>query len=410
MLECDPEMNTLAFFRRKIHHRATKGTNGLGKGKLGIRGEDVRIPVPPGTVVYDEAGAFAGELKAAGDALVVARGGRGGRGNEAFKTARYTAPKMSEKGQEGSKRWINLELKLVADVGFVGVPNAGKSTLLAAASNARPKIANYPFTTVVPNLGVCDLLDPYGPGGDAGAGNKGLVLADIPGLLEGAHTGRGLGIAFLRHVQRCGVLVHVVNGASEDPAGDFEAINQELALFNPRLKEKPQVVVLNKVDLPEVAARQDELLAALKERCDHSRVLPISAATGKGVKELMQRLKKFVDSLPPQEELFEGKEAVVLDDQILDNDISQAAFEIETDPAYPGQFRITGRKIENAAAMTNWDYYEAVDRFKRIMDAMGVTAALEERGAEEGDLIMIGDMDFEFTPDVFGTDWIGDSD
>jgi len=407
ILQCDKEMNTLAYFRRKVHHRAEKGTNGLGKGRLGIKGKDNIVKVPPGTVIFDEEGNFAGELKEDGEEILVARGGRGGRGNEAFKTNRHTAPKLSEKGMLGAERWINLELKLVADVGFVGVPNAGKSTLLNSATNAKPKIANYPFTTVVPNLGVCDCLDVYGKDSDLGSG-KGLVLADIPGLLEGAHTGRGLGIAFLRHVQRCRCLVHVVNGDSPDPVGDFIAINQELELFNPKLQQKPQVVVLNKIDIPEVAERKDEFEQALKDACSHTRVMCISAATGEGVNDLMRRLRKFVDTLPEPENLFEGTEAVSLDESDLEGDYSQAVYEIETDPAYPGQFRISGNKIETIAAMTNWEYYEAVDRFKRIMDAMGITKSLEERGAEAGDLIMIGDLDFEYTPDMFGTDWIGD--
>lgn len=182
-------------------------------------------------------GTLCGELTHEGQELLVARGGRGGRGNEAFKTSRNKAPKFGEKGEPGAERWLSLELKLVADVGFVGVPNAGKSTLLATVSNAKPKIADYPFTTVTPNLGVCDVLENEDMG-------KGLVLADIPGLLEGAHSGVGLGLAFLRHVQRCRVLVHVVDGSSPDPIGDYRAIQQELELFSPKLMDKQQVSVI----------------------------------------------------------------------------------------------------------------------------------------------------------------------
>lgn len=189
------------------------------------------------SAVINQDGTLCGELNEDGQELLVARGGRGGRGNEAFKTSRNKAPKFGEKGEPGPERWLALELKLVADVGFVGVPNAGKSTLLATVSNAKPKIADYPFTTVTPNLGVCDVL------GDDDVG-KGLVLADIPGLLEGAHAGVGLGLAFLRHVQRCRVLVHVVDGSSPDPVGDYRAIQQELELFSPKLMEKQQVLSL----------------------------------------------------------------------------------------------------------------------------------------------------------------------
>jgi GTP-binding protein len=267
------------------------------------------VSVPPGTVVRDlKTQKLAGELRKDGETLLVARGGRGGRGNAAFMTQRRTAPKLAEHGEPGAKRWLSVELRLVADVGFLGKPNAGKSTLLAAASAARPKIANYPFTTIVPNLGVCDL-------GDEGAG---LVLCDIPGLIEGASGGAGLGPAFLRHVQRCKVLLHVVDGTSEDPIGDFKTINKELELYDEFLAKKPQVVVLNKIDVPEVQERQEELLEKLRQAAGHSRVLSISAATTERVKELMGRLKKFVSvqpaaDLPPPAEIDFSKAALDFD-------------------------------------------------------------------------------------------------
>lgn len=236
-LKCEEGLNTLAAVRNKVHYRATSGRKGQGKSRTGVSGTGMYIPAPVGTVVRDQDGSLCGELTHEGQELLIARGGRGGRGNEAFKTARARAPKFWEKGEPGAERWLSLELKLVADVGFVGVPNAGKSTLLAVSSNAKPKIADYPFTTVTPNLGVCDVLS--GEGDDMNS--KGLVLADIPGLLEGAHSGVGLGLAFLRHVQRCRVLVHLVNGDSPDPMGDYRAIQQELELFSPKLLEKQQV-------------------------------------------------------------------------------------------------------------------------------------------------------------------------
>ncbi|CAM9510716.1 unnamed protein product, partial [Chrysoparadoxa australica] len=198
--------------------------------------------------------------------------------------------------EQGIKRWIKLELRLVADIGLVGVPNAGKSTLLAAASNAKPKIADYPFTTLVPNLGVCDCKD----GGHAHTSlcsYAGIVLADIPGLLEGAHKGVGLGLAFLRHVERCKLIIHVVSGASPDPVGDFRAINQELALFSRNLAEKPQVVVLNKLDIPEVAAQADRLVEEMKQHMPHTRILKVSASCGENVDELMTRTRQYLTKL-----------------------------------------------------------------------------------------------------------------
>lgn len=193
-LQCDENLNTLSRLRRKVHYRADDGSNGKGDSRHGFKGDDCFVFVPPGTIVRDEHGKLAGELNNHGAKMLIARGGKGGRGNEYFKTSRVNAPNFAEKGEPGVERWINIELKLIADIGLVGVPNAGKSSLLASISNAKPKIADYPFTTVVPNLGVCDLVE-----NSAGS----LVVADIPGLLEGAHEGIGLGSAFLRHIQRC---------------------------------------------------------------------------------------------------------------------------------------------------------------------------------------------------------------
>lgn len=384
-LVCDEGMNTLAPLRNRVHIRAHKGRNGLGKGKDGQKGLSIEIPVPPGTVVRElRTQKLAGELREHGDRLLVARGGRGGRGNKAFMTDRNTAPKLAERGEPGAKRWLSVELRLVADVGFLGKPNAGKSTLLAAASAARPKIANYPFTTIVPNLGVCDL-------GDEGAG---LILCDIPGLIEGAAKGAGLGPAFLRHVQRCKVLLHLIDGTSADPIGDFHTINKELKEYDPFLADKPQVVVLNKLDVPEVQEMEQELLEELRKAAGHSRVLSISAATTANVKELMGRLKKFVETqpdsdLPPIPEIDLGRAGL---------DFDSDDYEIISDPSYPGQWRITGEYIENIATMTHWEYPEAVTRFGRQLDALGIAKELQSRGAVDGDLVMVGQYDFEFNP------------
>lgn len=397
-LKCDESLNTLSLLRRKVHHKGKDGTNGKGDSRHGQKGKDCIIPVPPGTIVRDQNGVLAGELNRHGQMLLVAKGGKGGRGNEHFKTPRMTAPEFAEKGEPGAERWLNVELKLLADVGFVGVPNAGKSTLLAASTNAKPKIADYPFTTIVPNLGVCDIIDPTTDGG-----SKGLVLADIPGLLEGAHDGVGLGLSFLRHVQRCRVLVHVIRGDSEDPLGDFKAINQELELFNPKLALKTQVVVINKIDIPEVKDKLDSLISDVIKDSGHKRVLGISAATGERVKELMKRLRNLINSMPPQDELelFADEE-----ERINFEENEDEKFEVLTDENYPGQFRVIGEKIEKIVKMTNWDYYEAIQRFQRILEAEGIIAELKENGAKEGDLVMIGDWDFNFWERT--TKWVSD--
>jgi len=384
-LVCDEGINTLAPLRNKVHVRAHKGRNGLGKNKDGVHGKSIIVKVPPGTLVRDlKTQKLAGELREHGEQLIVARGGRGGRGNAAFKTQSRTAPKIAEHGEPGAKRWLSIELRLVADVGFLGKPNAGKSTLLSAASAARPKIANYPFTTIVPNLGVCDI-------GDEGAG---LVLCDIPGLIEGASSGAGLGPAFLRHVQRCKVLLHVVDGTSDDPIGDFKVINNELKQYDVFLSKKPQVVVLNKIDVPEVKEQKDELISQLKAAAGHTRVLSISAATTERVKELMGRLKKFV-AAQPESDLPPAQE---IDLSIAAFDYDSDDFEIQSDPAYPGQWRIKGEYIEQIARITHWEYPEAVERFGRQLEAIGIATELQRRGAQDGDLVMVDKYDFDFSP------------
>ena len=383
-LRCDATLNTLMPLRQRVHVRATHGLNGQGKRKDGGKGHNIYVSVPPGTLVRDlKTQKLAGELRHDGQTFLVAKGGRGGRGNAAFMTARRTAPKIAERGEPGAKRWLSIELRLVADVGFLGKPNAGKSTLLAAASAAKPKIADYPFTTIVPNLGVCDLGD-----------GQGLVLCDIPGLIEGAAAGAGMGGAFLRHTQRCKVLLHVVDGTSEDPIGDFNIINKELKEYDTFLAEKPQVVVLNKVDIPEVKEKQEELLQALREAAGHSRVLPISAATTERVSELMRRLKSFVNAqpepeLPPPPEIDISKAGL---------DYDSDDYEIISDPSYPGQWRVRGEHIEQIAKMTHWEYPEAVERFGRQLEALGISAELSRLGAMDGDLIMIDQYDFDFSP------------
>ena len=293
-LEVDPSLNTLYSLQNQVHHRAERGVHGQGANKTGAAGADLTLSVPPGTLVREaESGDLLADLTRPGQRFLVARGGRGGRGNAAFKSSRNNAPRVAEKGELGEEFWLELELKLVADIGIIGVPNAGKSTLLSVVSAAKPKIADYPFTTVEPSLGVAEV------------GHRQMALADIPGLLEGAHEGVGLGLDFLRHIERTRVLIHLVSGDSQDPVGDFDAINQELTLFNPALADKPQLVVFNKMDLP---AAQEAWPAFEQEIARRGLpVMSISAATSQNVATLLFRVQAMLDAapLPPDEPLEE---------------------------------------------------------------------------------------------------------
>lgn len=376
VIRVNPKMNTLAYFAKRVHFRAENGDKGGSSTKTGRSAEPVIIEVPAGTVVKDaDTGQTIADLVLPDDLVVVAKGGRGGRGNARFPTAQNQAPRYAEKGEPGEERWLLLELRLIADVGIVGVPNAGKSTLLSVISNARPKIADYPFTTLEPNLGVV-VLD-----------NRDLVVADIPGLVEGAHLGVGLGHAFLRHVQRTRLLVHLLNGAGDDPLADFNQINVELALYDEHLGKRPQIVVYNKLDIPEAAERWPQVRAALKARGIEA--LAISAATQEGVRPLIGRMFEQLDVL--RAEAVEPAEALPL----YELPAEEIPFVIDHEGS--GVFRVRGRRIERAAAMTYWDYEEAILRFQRTLDFLGVTEALRAAGVKEGDSVFIGDHELEWS-------------
>ncbi|KAJ8908917.1 hypothetical protein NDN08_005618 [Rhodosorus marinus] len=385
-LVADKGKNTLSRFRGRVHFRGNPGKNGQGKGRHGVAGSGEEVTVPLGTVVRNEKGELIGDLCVDGQRLAVARGGRGGRGNEAFKSDRDVAPRFSENGETGEEQWLNLELKLVADIGIIGVPNAGKSTLLRKVSNAKPDVADYPFTTVIPTLGMCDLnwFDLEG---------RSLVFADIPGLLEGAHDGKGLGVAFLRHIERCRILIHLVSGASEDPVGDYEAINQELALFSPGLVDKPQVVLINKVDIPDVKEKIGEIEAGLRSKMSHKRLAVISAASGEGVPTVIKRLVKLVDSMP-QDEL----NVLITEEEIREREERRAAEEKEFTITMeePNRFRVNGVMVERVVKMTNWDYIDGLDRLQRVLEASGVNKALRKAGAVDGDAVTISGYEFNF--------------
>jgi GTP-binding protein len=376
VLQVNPKLNTFAEFQRKIHFKAESGERGGSSNKTGASGKTLEVSVPPGTVVRDaDTGQLFADLVRPTDRVVVAVGGRGGRGNQHFASPSNQAPRMAEKGEPGQERWLKLELRLIADVGIVGVPNAGKSTLLSIVSNARPKIADYPFTTLEPNLGVVRYDD------------RELVFADLPGLIEGAHMGVGLGHAFLRHVQRTKVLIHLLNGASEDPLADYSQINSELALYDEKLARKPQIVVFNKMDLPEAQARWNEIESVLKARGVEP--VAISAAAHQNITRLVQRVFGLMDTLP-QEIITAAEEKPV-----YELPAEEIPFSITRQD--DGSFHVSGKKIERAAAMTYWDYDEAVQRFQSILETLGISAALREAGVQVGDTVFIGDHELEWT-------------
>jgi GTP-binding protein len=378
VFEVTPTLNTLLSFRHKREFAAENGENGAGKNMRGKSAEALVVEVPPGTVVRDAATSeVLGDLTEPGQQLTVVHGGRGGRGNARFVNASHQVPRVAEKGAPGEERQLRLELKLIADIGIVGVPNAGKSTLLASVTAAQPKIAPYPFTTLQPNLGVAEI-------GDAAAGGTTLVLADIPGLIEGAHLGLGLGFDFLRHVQRTRVLIHLLDGAGADPLADFSQINSELALFDESLTSKPQLVALTKMDLPDAQARWPGVKRELEQR-GHE-VMSISAVAHTGVRELLYRAAQLVAAAPqpqPVEALPVYRPAPAAD------------FTITREP--DGGYRVSGAKIERAAKMTYWEYDEAVQRFQKILEVLGVRQALADAGIQEGDTVYIGESELTWS-------------
>lgn len=372
-LVADPSINTLIEFKKRSHFKAERGEHGRGKSQHGKAGQDCVIPVPLGTAVRDfESGQLIADLTYPGQTAIVARGGRGGRGNEMFKSSTNQAPRIAERGEPGEARWITLELKLIADAGLVGMPNAGKSTFLASVSAARPKIADYPFTTLEPVLGVVTVDDHT------------FVLADIPGLIEGAHRGSGLGHKFLRHIERTRVLIHVLNGLSDSPTRDYEQIRRELALFDEGLSQKPEIVVLNKIDLPHVKARWLEWQQEFARR--GVELLAMSAATGLGTKTVVRKAMDLLKSLPIER-------AHADETAVFEGPKEEASFEISREG---DAWLVRGPRIERLVAMTNFNYGEAIDRFQRILDKMGVLEELRERGVKAGDTVILGDVEMEW--------------
>lgn len=373
------KMNTLLNFHKHVHFRAEHGSRGGSANKTGSNGADLFIEVPRGTLVKSaETDEVLADLVHTHDEYVALRGGRGGKGNARFSTSANQAPRLAEKGEPSEERWIKLELKLIADVGLVGVPNAGKSTLLSVLTNAKPKIADYPFTTLEPNLGVM-LVD-----------DRDLVIADIPGLIEGAHMGVGLGHAFLRHIQRCRLLVHLIDGMSVDPIADYNQINVELSLFDDALSTKPQIVVFTKMDLPDAQVNW-ELMEEEFYRLGVSDVIRISSVAHQNLQALQYRLLDAYDALPDRDiPVWTPTEPVTATYELED----RLDFRIEQ--LDDSTYRVIGEQIERAARMTYWEYEEAVLRFQKILAVTGITDGLLKAGVEVGDTVYIGEFELEW--------------
>ncbi|HET7030509.1 MAG TPA: GTPase ObgE [Candidatus Limnocylindrales bacterium] len=383
-LRVDAGETMLADFRHKHHFKAEPGGRGERARRHGAAGNDLILAVPPGTAVLDdETGALIADLVAVGQTALIAKGGRGGLGNTHFKTATHQAPKHAQRGLPGEERWIRLELRLIADIGLVGLPNAGKSTLLAALTAARPKIADYPFTTLEPNLGVLDLAGPDGSGDD----ERRPTIADVPGLIEGASSGAGLGHAFLRHVERTRILLHIVDGSARDPGWDHDVIRDELQAHDPALLDKPILVVFNKLDRP--AALEAWPGFARDRRAAGEDAVAISAVDGTGLDELRARIAAM---LPDATELLAPPEPAGVVVHRLD--AIGDGFLVERDA--DGAFRVRGKRIERIAAQTNFDVEESAERFQRDLARLGIEDELRRGGIVAGDLVRIGAAELEW--------------
>ena len=379
-LEIDTSLNTLVDYHYRQHHRAGNGGGGFKQRSHGAKGDDVVLRVPPGTIVRDaENGELLADLVEPDQSVQVVRGGRGGLGNVHFATSTNQVPREAQKGQPGEERWLTLELKLIADVGLVGFPNAGKSTLLSVVSAARPKIADYPFTTLTPNLGVVLI-------GEAGSKDDfSFVLADIPGLIEGAAEGAGLGHEFLRHVERTRLLLHLLDGASfeRDPWESFQAINRELADYSESLAKRPQIVVFNKIDVPEAQERW----AAVKQHAEEAGLpaFAISAATRQGVDELLyftaNRLRELQAEARAEAARSPTPAGPVLRPEPED------AYTISREQ---GIFVVSGKRVERMVVMTDQESNEGMARLEHTLQRLGVTKALEEAGVQPGDTVRFG--------------------
>ena len=378
-LRVDPGETTLIDYRFKHHFRADSGGKGGGSRRHGKAGRDIVLPVPPGTAVFAD-GQLIADLVARDQQVMVARGGRGGLGNVHFATATHRTPRHAQKGEPGEERWLTLELRLIADVGLVGLPNAGKSTLLRALTAAQPKVADYPFTTLEPSLGVLDL--------SAGIpeDERRPTIADLPGLIEGASMGAGLGHAFLRHVERTRLIAHVVDAAARTPADDLETVREELVAHDPALIEKPTLLVANKMDLP--AARKG--WEALRRWATEHEIpaVAVSGMTGEGIPALREALAAL---LPAADELATPPEPAGVVVHRFDSTRDGFAVAHEA-----GGFRVRGRRVERMAAQTDFDNEESVERLQRDLTRLGIHRELRRAGVSEGDIVLIGPAELEW--------------
>lgn len=374
----EPGLRTLQDFRYKRKYRAEDGQNGGKSNRTGKDGEDLIIKVPPGTLVKEEeTGRVIADMVKPGEKVVIARGGKGGAGNQHFATPTRQVPNFAKLGEEGEELSVILELKLLADVGLIGFPNVGKSTILSVVTSAVPKIANYHFTTITPNLGVVDL------------GDDSFVLADIPGIIEGAHQGVGLGHEFLKHIERTKLLIHVVDisgSEGRNPLEDFEIINDELEKYNEVLAKRPQIVAANKIDITEdIKKNLEEFKKAIEPK--GYKVFPISAATSEGIKELMWYAAKMLKELP-ETEIVRPEEKFVYQVKSEEDD-----FKVYIEDTV---FVVEGKWLEKLIASINFDDYESLQYFQRIMRKKGIIDALEAKGINEGDTVRVEDIEFEY--------------
>lgn len=387
ILRVDPHMRTLLDFTYTTRFKAPDGAPGGSNGKTGASGQDLIIRVPPGTVVYnDETGELVADLMGPGYELVAAVGGRGGRGNQHFARPWRQAPHFAERGEPGQRYRLRLELKLLADVGIIGFPNVGKSTLIAHISAARPKIAPYPFTTLTPNLGVVSLDK-----------ERQFVVADLPGLIENAHAGTGLGHQFLRHVERARMLWHVLDVSGwegRDPLQDFAIINRELALYKVQLAALPQLVVLNKIDLPEARERAMQYQQELETQ--GFKTLAISAATGEGLPQLLTQTWTMLQEMGGPAAL--APEAAA--EKVVLHMPPEPYRELRVEKLQEGLYLVSGTAVEKMMARADLAHGEGVARAQKILEKMGVLEKLERLGIQGGDVVIIGDVEMEYWPDA----------
>lgn len=385
IFQVDKGLNTLGDFRHNSKYIAQSGEEGGKKRCTGKNGEDLIIKVPEGTVIYDdESGKVIADMSGDNMKETILKGGRGGKGNMNYATATMQAPQYAQPGQEAKELWVRLELKCIADVGLVGFPNVGKSTFLSRVTNARPKIANYHFTTLNPNLGVVDI-----------EGGKGFVIADIPGLIEGASEGVGLGHQFLRHIERTKVIIHIVDAASTEgrnPIADIKAINAELEAYNPKLLKRPQVIAANKIDAIYDDGSGTNPVELIKEAFEPEgiKVYPISAVTGQGVKELLYAVRELLDNFPDDVVVFEKEFDI---DELLDNSDDNYNVYLGDD----GVFIVEGERIDKMLGYTNLESEKGFNFFQKFMKSSGAIDRLEELGIEEGDTVRVGDyLEFDY--------------